>query len=161
MKERFDGMIDPKLDGIKFVNIYSQGKTELGRMLSNFYPYEINTPYGKFKSVEGYWHWLGIDDCPDKEILRTLYGYQAKQKGTELKKCLPSRFDEEFQKKILDAIWYKVSRKRELFCEPVIRLPFEHYYVFGACVIDVKSKYQWMVDGIDKMRNRIIKERCI
>lgn len=152
-------MIDPKLDGIQFVNIYSKGKTELGRMLSNFYHYEINTPDGKFQSVEGYWHWLGIIDCPEKEILRTLYGYQAKKQGTELKKQLAGRFDENFEIKILTAIWHKVSQLKNLFTEPTMLLPFEHYYEFNGYVKDVKNKYKWMIDGINNMRNYIIKEK--
>ena len=52
-------MINPKQDGISHVNIYSQGKTELGRMLSNFYHYQVITKDGNFTSVEGYWYWLG------------------------------------------------------------------------------------------------------
>ena len=45
-------MIDPKLDGIEHINIYSKGKTELGRLLTNFAqtPF-IHPEYGRFESV--------------------------------------------------------------------------------------------------------------
>jgi hypothetical protein len=150
-------MIDYTQDGITHINIYSQGKTALGRMLSNFSRFHIVTPDGEFESVEGYWHWLGIEDCPEKEMLRNYYGYSAKKYGTELKKIKKNRVDEDFKKKILNAIWYKVKRNARLFTSENNSLPFEHYYLFGTKVHDVKSKYVWMIDGIEKMRAYIIK----
>lgn len=103
-------IINPKLDGITHVNIYSQGKTELGRMLSNFYHYKVKTRDGEFNSVEGYWHWLGIEKCKEKEVLRKLYGYNAKKTGNSLKVSFKERFDNNFQNKILNAIWIKEGR---------------------------------------------------
>lgn len=149
-------MVDPNLDGISHINIYSQGKTELGKMLSNFYHFKIETDDGTFQSVEGYWHWLGIEDCEEKEILRNVYGYNAKKTGNELKKKYNKRFDENFEKKILHAIWYKVRRNSNMFKNFIAVLPFEHYYNFSGKIVDVKDKYKWMVDGIDKMRNHIL-----
>lgn len=149
-------MIDPNLDGVTHINIYSQGKTELGKMLSNFYKYKIITKDGDFNSVEGYWHWLGIEDCKEKEVLRTLYGYNAKKIGNDLKSHFNKRFDDEFEKKILNAIWYKVKRNTHLFNADNALLPLEHYYNFGGKVVDVKEKYIWMINGIEKMRKYIL-----
>lgn len=151
-------IINPNEDGITHVNIYSQGKTELGRMLSNFYHFTVNTKDGVFQSVEGYWYWLGIQECEEKEILRKLYAYNAKKIGNELKIKLQNRIDNDFENKILNAIWNKVKRHPAMFRAKVAYLPFEHYYNFSGKVVDVKSKYLWMIDGIDKMRNHIIKE---
>lgn len=151
-------MIDPNLDGISHINIYSQGKTQLGKMLSNFFHYKIMTKDGAFNSVEGYWYWLGIENCQEKEILRNLYGYNAKKTGNELKKKFKSRLDEDFEKKILNAIWYKVKRNTHLFKPEISKLPFEHYYNFGDKIVDVKDKYIWMIDGIDKMRNYVLEK---
>ena len=39
-------MYKPKDDGITHINIYSQGKTQLGRFLSNFEPSPIETEDG-------------------------------------------------------------------------------------------------------------------
>ena len=148
-------MIDPQLDGITHVNIYSQGKTELGRMLSNFYHFKFNTTEGTFNSVEGYWHWLGIQDCEEKEILKTLHGYKAKEIGTKLKKRLKSKFDNNFERKILLAIFGKSKYYKNLFLSDIGKLPFEHYYNFGGKIVDAKEKYKWMIDGINKIRNYI------
>lgn len=150
-------IIDETQDGITHINIYSQGKTELGRMLSNFYKFPVGTVDGNFCSVEGYWYWLGIEECEEKEVLRTLSGYQAKKTGSELRKKFDSRSDPEFENKILKAIWYKVRRKAEMFKSEAASLPFEHYYSFGGKIIDVKDKYPWMIDGIEKMRQHIMK----
>jgi hypothetical protein len=51
-----------KDDGITHINIYSKGKTELGRWLSNFTYHPIETEDGKFDSVEGYWVINHIDN---------------------------------------------------------------------------------------------------
>ena len=151
--------IDQNQDGISHINIYSQGRTDLGRMLSNFAMFQIQTKDGVFQSVEGYWHWLGIEDCMEKKKLRILYGYDAKKYGTDLKLHKQPRFDNDFESKILHAIWYKVRRNQHLFLPQYQTLPFEHYYVFGGKTIkDVKKKYLWMINGIDKMRNYIKKE---
>ena len=83
-------VIDPNLDGITHINVYSGSKTELGRMLSNFCREEIYTKDGRFMSVEAYWFWLGISpDCKERECMRDLFGYQAKAKGTYLREVYP------------------------------------------------------------------------
>lgn len=151
-------IINPNDDGIAHVNIYSQSKTNLGKMLSNFYKFRIKTDDGIFNSVEAYWYWLSIEDCPEKEVLRNLHWYTAKQKGKELEEKYARRHDDNFEKKILRAIWYKVRRHPQLFTSRVSRLPFEHYYNFGSKIVDVKEKHLWMVEGIDKMRKHMIKE---
>jgi hypothetical protein len=154
-------MINPKEDGVTHVNIYSQGKTQLGKFLSNFYGINIRTKDGMFYSVEAYWYWLGIEDCDEKEVLRSLSGYEAKKIGNELKKKHKARVDEEFENKILKAIWYKVRNNSYILGGRFAELPFEHYYNFGGKVVDVKDKYLWMIEGIDKMRKHILTERMI
>ena len=151
-------MIKPDQDGVTHINIYSQGKTELGRMLSNFYKYKIITKDGIFNSVEAYWHWLGLKDCKEKESYKLTYGYNAKKLGTDLKKQYGEQHIDDFKKKILNAIWYKAKRNSYLFKPEITNLPFEHYYNFGGKIVNVKDKYLWMINGIDKMRNYILKK---
>lgn len=128
-------------------------------MLSNFTKWSINTKDGMFNSVEGYWYWLGIEDCKEKEVLRKLYGYNAKKIGNELKKTFSPRFDEDFEKKIKNAIWQKFKNNAHLLTKDLQSLPFEHYYNFGGKIVDVKEKYLWMIEGIERMRNYIIEKR--
>lgn len=55
-------MIDPKKDGIDHINIYTKGATEIGRLLTNLSPVEINSSLGRFKTLEGLIYFLGCFD---------------------------------------------------------------------------------------------------
>ena len=67
-------------------------------------------------SVEAYWFWLGISpDCKERECMRDLFGYQAKAKGTYLRETYPGEQIEDFQDRIIRAIWYKAKRHTDLF----------------------------------------------
>lgn len=151
-----DYVLSENDDGITHINIYSRGQTELGRMLSNFYKFPIKTLDGDFMSVEGYWYWLSIEDCKEKELLRELYGFTAKKKGREILEYRKSRFDDNFEKKIRYAIWYKFRRNSHLITKEFETLPFEHYYCFGGKIMDVKKTYLWMVECIEKMRKYLV-----
>lgn len=149
-------MLKLENDGIDHINIYSRGTTELGRMLSNFYKFQIKTKDGIFESVESYWYWMSIADCEEKELLRTMFGFQAKKFGKQLVEKYGRRHDDNFESNISNAIWYKFKRNSNLILPRYKSLPFEHYYVFSGKVTDVKSKYTWMIDNIEQMRKMIL-----
>lgn len=150
-------IIDPNLDGITHINVYSGSRTELGRMLSNFCREEIYTKDGWFMSVEAYWFWLGISpDCKERECIRDLFGYQAKAKGTYLREAYPGEQIEDFQDRIIRAIWYKAKRHTDLFLPEYENLPLKHYYVNrNGSVRDVYGKYWWMMEAEEKMKKYI------
>lgn len=150
---RWTLMINPNDDGITHINIYSKGKTELGRMLSNFYKYPVVTQDGDFMSVEGYWYWMSIENCSEREVLRKCYGSTAKSVGKSLLETHKSSFETNFEVKILYAIYEKFSRNSSLILPQYLNLPFEHYYNYGGKIVDVKSKYLWMIEGITSMRS--------
>lgn len=142
----------PEEDGITHINIYSKGQTQLGRMLSNFYPCYVETDHGIFNSVEGYWYWLGCRD----DYLRELSGYEAKKFGSEqpIKNKLP---EDQFQEHIKRAITKKIihnNRIRKPFVLSI--LPFKHYYVYGDKVVD--AGYKWIVKHISDLRDKMIFE---
>lgn len=142
---------DPEQDGKTHINVYSRGRTELGQMLSNFYPSTFKLPDdGSFKSVEGYWYWLSCRD----ESLRDMYGFQAKQYGRENggKDWMD---DKEFKRKIRDAIGTKILQN------PAIRrrfknstLPFLHYYVQKGNIILVPEA-DWIIEFLEEFRGEI------
>lgn len=157
----------PETDGVDHINIYSKGKTELGRMLSNFYKYRIDTEDGVFYSVEAYWAWLSVpDDCPERNELRKMYGYFAKKKGNELVAKYGKRFEPDFERKILSAIEKKFSNFAYLCFsdqnKAFEKLPLVHYYAYGegrnAKIYDQTEKYKWMVDGIAALRDKYVAE---
>lgn len=49
-------------DGITYINVYSDGRTFVGREASNFAEGNYHTPDGIFRTLEGYYHWLRIRD---------------------------------------------------------------------------------------------------
>jgi len=102
-----DNKYVPSEDGITHINIYSKGKTEIGRFASNFAFSPFECEDGKFDSIEGYWYWLTINPSnPRRDELRKLYGFEAKRIGRELR-GKDWNLDEEFKKKICNAIKIK------------------------------------------------------
>lgn len=138
----------PDKDGIDHINIYSHGKTELGRFLSNFTYTPIETQDGRFDSIEGYWYWLGTKD----DNLRNMFGIYAKRYGQSIPTValLP---DNLFKEKITTAINIKINNNPKM--EKLLKEstpPFAHYYVFKNKVMYL-PKFQWMVDHIESIRN--------
>lgn len=140
----------PTKDGIDHINIYTKGKTELGRFLSNFAKVDIVTDDGDFSSIEGYWYWLSAKD----ERFRKLDGFAAKKLGKSLPR---TKMDEgEFRRKIAKACWYKihVSAKYHTLLKDST-LPFAHYYVYGDTAKD--AGFEWLVKMWEGFRSYIRK----
>jgi hypothetical protein len=137
--------MNPEEDGITHINIYSNGKTLLGRLLSNFAKLPFKHPYGDFTSIEGFWYWLSVDpENPRREELRKLWGWEAKKLGRELRgKDWVEDFW--FKKHILFALQIKSENPliTKLLSENL--LPFEHYYVYNDKVIEPKEG-KWILD---------------
>ena len=130
-------------DGISHINIYSKGRTALGRWMTNFAYTPVILPQGEFNSLEGYWYWLGTRD----ERLRKLSGFSAKQLG----RALPSKKIPNFQELIKEAMLIKLNsypRWKSQFMQST--LPFKHYYVFNNRVVN--AGFQWIVDEWERLR---------
>lgn len=150
---------DPKEDGISHINIYSKGKTTLGKFLSNF----ANTPFecqdGKFESIEGYWYWLCSPAVPNfvRDNLRLLSGYEAKSYGkSAILRCnelglSTAPIDASFKLKIMDAIKIKLVTNNSRFEEfKNSTLPFTHYYVMYGKIIP--AGHEWLIDFFENFR---------
>lgn len=155
----------PSLDGIDHINIYSKGKTELGRWLTNFArtPFDLGGDEGKFESIEGYWYWIQMTEAgvPDADRLRHLYGFKAKQVGRELLRTLvtweelPLVDSHEFIFKIQTAMLVKLtSNMPMLHMLQESSLPFDHYYVFDGRRVSA-DRYRWQVDFWTDIRSAL------
>lgn len=143
-------MYGPETDGVDHINIYSKGKTEIGRKLSNFALFPFTCEDGKFNSIEGYWYWLSCKD----DRLRQLHGFAAKKLGRELR--APDYVkDESFKQSIIKATQIKLDAiKNELIN---LNLPLRHYYVVYnsagelARIIDLTDSkdLKWLMDFIN------------
>lgn len=138
------------VDGIDHINIYSKGKTELGRYLSNFAHTPFNySPYGDFASVEAFWYWYFTGQKHDE--LKDLYGYSAKAAGKALTTDKHPITDKD-KEIILEAIRCKLRQNK--YIRGMLKessLPFKHYYDFGGKIIEL-PKYQWIVDEFERLR---------
>lgn len=154
--------LNANLDGIEHINIYSQGKTLLGRKLSNFAysPFYLEK-FGKFNSVEAFWFWLKcyLYNSTDYSELKTLDGYQAKKRGTEFFKPKEISHEDEikFQEIIKSAIRAKLKQNKSILNLLVDSdLPLEHYYVFNKGKSNEFAKdlpeYYWIVEEIEQIR---------
>lgn len=138
-------------DGVTHINVYSQGRTELGRMLSNFAYSPITTADGDFASIEGYWYWLSTEEAtPGREQLRELSGFDAKKRGRKLQSpdFVPDLWS---RRKIRLAIWLKIQANlslRNRLAQSV--LPFAHYYVYGGEAHE--AGWEWIIDYIERCR---------
>lgn len=138
------------MDGETHINIYSKGKTEIGKWLSNFSYSPIQTEYGWFNSVEGYWYWLTT--LNDK--LRDLHGFSAKKFGKESEN-IQQLSDEEFKNYICKAIDVKLKTRAKWVSESV-NLPLAHYYEYGGKKVE-KPEYNCITEHIE-IRVKQLKE---
>lgn len=150
--------IDPKLDGIEHVNIYSKGKTDLGRFLTNFAHTPIFMPEGKFASIEAYWYWLSIPDyAPERQTLATLYGYQAKSEGRNLRKKYPFVKVPDFEERIRLAVRTKLQTYPEYWqSSPHVNLPLEHYYVYHGKIYNMSRTFGWLTKTVREEMDAIL-----
>lgn len=142
-----NGHIDPERDGINHINIYSKGRTALGRALSNFAWTPFESPlFGKFQSMEGYYYWVKSGMVHHE--LRTLYGFKAKQVG----RLLPIVKRDNFQEYLIHGLMCKLKDNPGIL-EGLINntLPLKHYYLYYDKVIEVNSS-DWMLYGYDYLK---------
>jgi hypothetical protein len=130
-------------DGITHINVYSGGRTELGRIMSNFAYTPFRLPDdGAFNSVEGYWYWLSCKD----DRLRNAVGYTAKTLGRYLR-APDWPIDPEFRVRVLSALTAKLDQNPEIktLMRSTNLLPLEHYYVHNGKVYKPDGG-KWMID---------------
>lgn len=144
--------LDPKDDGVTHINIYSQGKTDLGKALSNFSHHPLCHPeHGLFASVEGYWYWLTRQD----EDLRHLYGFKAKELGRSLP-VVKQWHPEQFKQYVCQAIDAKLQKHPSIMAQlKASTLPLEHYYAkyYGDKLKVTEPRGgEWVLAHFEKIR---------
>ena len=120
-------LANPAEECITHINLYSNSQSVLGRALSNFAHTPFTHPeYGHFESVEGFWYWLGTGKQHD--VLRKLYGIEAKLEGRKYPVVHLKNFQEEIEK----ALRLKLEQHPRIAkALKASTLPLTHYYYFG------------------------------
>lgn len=139
-------IMNPEDDGVTHINVYSKGKTELGRFLSNFAysPFEHPT-FGRFTSVEGFWYWLKTGQKHD--MLRDMFGTEAKTEGKKLQEVYVENFDQKIETAIRAKLIAHPLMLRNLISS---ELPLMHYYVYYGNPVD--AGYEWITRYIAGVR---------
>lgn len=168
--------LKPSDDGVTHINVYSNGKTELGRWLSNFSTSNTETEHGTFVSLEGFYHYLKVMrvykvDENDTELnttinrLKSAYGVTAKMLGAKLRKMVSRRGihlidkpDDAFNRTFEEALYAKMIGNEEMLMyymdERSNGLPFVHYYNYEGKLI-YKPYFDWIVDRINAVDERV------
>lgn len=148
-----DDMSKADQDGISHCNVFSRSRDPLGRWLSHFTRAEFTCPDGKFASIEGFWYWLQVDESePQRNRLRTSYGYAAKELGRELRAISPGPYRTDHQAKVREAHRLRLLAHPEwlkAFVEST--LPFQHYYATGDRVTTPKGS-AWLGPFLEELR---------
>lgn len=167
-------------DGFTHINIYSNGRTILGRKLSNFPKSPVVTVHGEFLSLEGYYHylklWTSLEEGEVTDILRTLmlakmedlktmYGRPAQTYGRDLRKLFAEKGiwvinepDERFDEFFEVALHRKIKGDGVLLDMVVSNdLPYVHYYAIKG-EGHFKPHYQWLADRVEKVTQAIKEE---
>lgn len=141
------------IDGQDHINIWEKGSTDLGIALSHMadLPFKHET-YGKFRSIEGFWHYIRSISRDDRT--RMMAGYKAKKFGDTLE----SQRVTDFKAIIMDANWQKIKQYPPLIEEiKNSNLPFDIYYLFNSdenVRVRPASAY-WLLDGFNAIRQAI------
>lgn len=144
------GKINPDEDGDTHINIYTKGKTELGRMLSNLSNIGFTHPtYGEFRSMEGWYYYVATGF--KVEDLKHYYGFNAKALGNKFER-VPN---DDFERHIKCGLMLKIlqnERLKEMVKEST--LPFTHYYNYGGKIILPKGQL-YQVEYIESFRQEL------
>lgn len=150
--------LDPLNDGVDHINVYSNGRTELGRQLSNLahMPF-VHPRYGKFASVEGFWHWVSTG--MEHDILRSLHGLEALRKGRTYPMVMIDNFEEIIKSGIEAKINSYPLLKMGLITK---KLPLAHYFVFkgkgdAPDKVVVQEQFRWIVAHLEHFANQLRK----
>ncbi|MGG4591707.1 hypothetical protein ACLPJK_25970 [Pseudomonas aeruginosa] len=152
-----DQLYHPATDGVDHINIYTKGRTRLGRLLTNLAELALEHPvHGYFRTAEGFYYYLttGLSD----ERYRVLNGFDAKRVGSQTCKVWNSTFCNEFQLGLVGKIELNEELKALLIAfKP--ELPFTHYYHYGKgdnLKIVVPKGHVWQIDFWTRARKALI-----
>ncbi len=157
-----------EVDGIHHINIYTEGKTELGRLLAFEHEERFNHPIlGSFNSMTGYWSYV--------KSLSHRNTYRVKSPNTCI--SIRKRFNDlkpkvdNFRALIISGCYHRIISNSDLV-EMVKEstLPFEMYYVkketdnsTGTPVkYEVKTQHNysgWLTAGLNEIRNALRENR--
>lgn len=146
-------------DGIDHINIWTSGRTELGRMLANFTYCHFDVPgIGPFNSMEGFWWFIKTssktnDETKARNKLRSLSGRNAKDTGRNGNLMKITGFKE----LVRWGMYQKVIQNEKLAnLMKESTLPFEMYWLKEDSAMEVyPSGWEWQTEIAEEIRNHL------
>lgn len=141
-------------DGVDHINIWKDGKTELGQLLAHDSDLSFkHNIFGPFGTMEALWYYIRSTERDDR--IRNLHGQKLKNFARQLTNVQVDNF----RAIIMDSNWQRIC------AYPVLKdaigasdLPFELYYVDRHTGLRVRPQYfPWLLEGMEEIR-RAIKE---
>ena len=125
--------INPNKDGIEHINVHSEGRTIVGRMLDNLAYMPFDHPqFGQFNSIEGFYWWYISGQ--KHEYLRYVYNDKARKAAAEFKreKNLGEMDKEQFRIAVQCKIAQSPFLQEQL---QICYLPLVAYTVYGKSLL--------------------------
>ena len=152
-----------EMDGVVFINVDVNGRTELGRFLSTFPKTPFKHPhYDNFASMEAFWNWLcsGPPGARD-DSLRPLSMQPAKSAG---RKSSWTKV-ENFYGEIVFATYVKIKSNSDMVGKMIeSKLPFVMFYKGGdkdapmdLRIPRITPNRRWLLRGIEDIREHLKK----
>lgn len=153
-------MLSAEQDGINHINIYSKGKTNLGKRLTNMHHFTFRYDNIEFISVEQAWHFYKFCGYPEiaNKVLQFKNSFECLKFARDNKQEDSAEHVQTpiFQQLMKDVIRTRIECDIEL--QNMLRnswLPFEHYYVYGDKIQDQRNKYEWLLDIFEEYRTEL------
>lgn len=133
---------DPVEDGVTHINVYTKGKTKIGRDCSNLQECNIEHPYlGRFRTLEGLWYYTKTG-C-QHEIFRVLNGHDARKRGKPMPRVDYPLFNKMFKLGIVVKLENNPELQKELVASGDIELT--HYYVYQDKIL-TQPHHEWQIE---------------
>lgn len=151
-------MLSVDQDGISHINIYSRGKTKLGKQLTNMYHFKFIYDNVEFISVEQAWHFYKF--CKYPELANKILKLDSSFKCLDFAKANKQN-DIDTQSVMFKELMKDVIRTRLECDEPLMNLlrnswlPFEHYYAYSSKIHDQRHKYEWLINIFEDFRTEL------
>lgn len=116
---------DPNDDGVSHINIYTKGRTKLGRLLSHMSDLHVEIDNEHFHCLEGYWHFLRTGSIHTR--FKILNGFEAKRYA----KTVPTVWNKDFRTEFLKGIALRLEQNSvliNLLNETNLRLVQYHHH---------------------------------
>ncbi len=157
----------PNNDGVDHINVFTKGKTKLGRNLTNISNLSIDMGVlGTFASMEALWFYgrikmQGLMTHGIKEEIRVMRGWDAKRAMSDfpfkdISEVLTVDAEDTFKELIKSGLRKKLEQHHWLRKElKRSTLPLAHYYYYGKGdkVVVRDAGHKWVITYLEELRS--------